>query len=84
MRQLVMSVLAGAAVFAAPAGTSVPDDPAPTVSETASALDTTVNGLAVATDVSPLDTLLVGSDWSPWPGIFLNTKPFRGFFIVIR
>lgn len=84
MRRLVLLAWSVAAAFAASAGTCEPTPPAPAVSEAACALDTTVGGLGVAADASPLDTLLDDWDWSPWPGIFLNTKPFRGSFFVIR
>lgn len=80
----VLSLSLAVAAFVASAGTREPTTPAPAVSEAACALDTTVSGLGVAAAVSPLDTLLDDWDWSPWPGIFLNTKPFRAFFFVIR
>ena len=84
MKHLISLLAVGAAVVAASAGTREPTPPAPVVSEAACALDTMVGGLAVAVAASPLDTLLDDWDWSPWPGIFLNTKPFRGFLYTIR
>lgn len=84
MRRLVLSVLAVAAVFAAPAGTLVPDDPSPAVSASECAIDTRTCPSDVAAAESSLDTILFAWDLSPWPGIFLNTKPFQGFLFVIR
>lgn len=84
MKPFALSALASAAAFAASAGTLEPMPPAPVVSETACALDTRIGGLSFAAEAVPLDTLLEGWDWSPWPGIFLNTKPCRGFVFSIR
>lgn len=83
MKRILSLSLAVAATFAASAGTRELPPPPPAVSEAACALDTTVSGLGVAADVSPLDTLLDDWDWSPWPGIFLNTKPCRGLLFAI-
>lgn len=84
MRKLAVLFVAGAAVLAASAGTLVPKDPTPAVSETTCALDTQVSPSCIAAVETPLDTVLKGWGLSPWPGIFLNTKPTSGLFIVIR
>lgn len=83
MKCVLSLSLAVAAVFAASAGTREPTPPAPVVSAVDVSLDTLLGGTSLAADVSPLDTLLDDWDWSPWPGIFLNTKPCRGLLFAI-
>ena len=83
MKRILSLSLAVAAVFAASAGTREPTPPAPVVSAVDVSLDTLLGGTSLAAETVPLDTVLSGWDWSPWPGIFLNTKPCRGFLFAI-
>lgn len=84
MKRILSLSLAVAATFAASAGTREPLPPAPAVSAVDVSLDTLLGGTSLAAEAVTLDTVLSGWDWSPWPGIYLNTKPCRGFFFAIR
>lgn len=84
MKCVLSLSLAVAAVLATSAGTREPPPPAPAVSAVDVSLDTRLGGTSLAAEAVTLDTLLDDWDWSPWPGIYLNTKPCRGFFFAIR